>query len=454
MDKTTEALARYATQLRFEHIPAEVVHDAKAKLIDALGCALGGYNTELCKIARAMADVSTGNPAARVLGSQTLTTPQMAAFANGSMVHALDFNDVYMSQSTCHPSDALSGVLATADALGAGGKSLLLATVLSYEVSCNFADVLPREQGVDNTFYCLVGSALASAKLMGLSFEKMLNAVALAVVPNVALEQTRTGALSMWKNGAGANAARNAVFAAEAARAGISGPDAPIEGKWGLWNILKRQFDWAPFGGEGAAYRISQTNLKRYPAVAHAQSPISAALQLSGALRIEDIVSIVIDSYWVANRFKDPRSSLWNPTTHETAGNSIPYLVAVALTDGDVTEDSFSADRLTDAALKTLIGKIIVRENSAFNALYPQEWPCRIEVTLQSGEKKVAETRYFKGHTKSPLSDAEVETKFRHLASSVLPETKIDEILKSLWEIESMENVRSVLELFAVSNQS
>ncbi|HEX4328470.1 MAG TPA: MmgE/PrpD family protein [Burkholderiales bacterium] len=449
MDKSTEALASYAGNFRFEEIPAEVLHSAKCKVIDALGCAMGGYPTELCTITRAMAQASTGSPSARVLGSQAPSTPAMAAFANGTMVHAQDFNDVYMSQSTCHPSDGLSGVLATADALGASGASLLAATILSYEVSCNFADVIPREQGLDNTFYCLVGSALASARLMGLDMAQLQNTVALAVVPNVTLEQTRTGALSMWKNCAGANAARNAVFAAEAARAGLTGPDAPIEGKWGLWNNLGLQFEWAPFGGAATPYRISQTNLKRYPAVAHAQSPITAALQLREGLRVEDIEAIAIESYWVAKRFEDPRSPLWSPASHETAGNSIPYLVAVALTDGDVTEQSFDAGRLADPRLHALIKKTTIRETAAFNALYPSEWPCRIEITLTSGDKRVAETRYFKGHTKSPLSEAEVETKFRQLAAPVLAASDIEKILASLWKLEEVSDIRTVLGLFA-----
>lgn len=451
MDKSTEALARYAASLRFEDIPDAVLHRAKAALIDTLGCAMGGYETDLCTITRAMAGASSGNPPARVLGSQMLTTPQMAAFVNGTMVRGLDFNDVYMSQSTCHPSDALSGVLATGDALGVTGKSLLTAVVLAYEVSCNFADILPREQGIDNSFYCLVGSALANAKLMGLSLEQVLNTAALAIVANVSLEQTRTGVLSMWKNGAGANASRNAVFAAEAARAGITGPDAPIEGKWGLWNNLGFQFEWAQFGGAGHPYRISQTNMKRYPAVAHAQSPITAALDLRENLRVEEIATIAIECYWVAKRFEDPRSPLWRPTTHEAGGSSIPYLVAVALTDGEVTERSLTPERFADDKLKALVAKTTIRETAAFNELYPKEWPCRIEVTLNSGEKRSAEARYFKGHSKRPLSDHEVESKFRQLASAVLPEANTREILARLWDLQAVGDIRTVLKLFSTT---
>lgn len=452
MDKSTEALARYASELQYENIPAEILHDAKRKLIDTLGCAMGAYNAELCHATRVLAKGTVGNPPARLLGSQEYTTPQLAAFVNGTMVRALDFNDAYLAKASCHPSDAVSGIVATADAVGATGRGLLTATVLSYEVSCNFADVLLREQGIDNPFYCLVGGALASAKLMNLDFAQIANTVAFAVVPNLTLEETRAGELSMWKGCAGANAARNAVFAAEAARAGITGPDQPIEGKWGLWHMIGVKFQWAPFGGKGGDWRIAQTHLKAYPAVAHAQSPITAALQLYGKVKVEDIVSIAIDSYWVAKRFDDRNSPLWRPTTSETADHSIPYMVAAALIDGDVTAATFSAERLHDPKILALMQTMTVREDPAFTAAYPAEWPCRIEVKTKSGEVKTVETRYFKGHNKSPMSDAEIEAKFRRLTAGLLTDAQITEILERLWKLEAVSDIRDILKLFATKD--
>ena len=450
MDKSTETLARYATDLQYENIPAEVLHDAKCKLIDALGCAMGAYNAELCHVTRVLARGTVGNPPARLLGSQEQTTPQLAAFVNGTMVRCLDFNDAYLSKASCHPSDATSGLLATADAIGASGKALLAATVLSYEVSCNFADIMPREQGVDNPFYGLVGGALGSAKLMNLDFAKMANTVAFAIVPNVTLEETRSGELSMWKGCAGANAARNAVFAAEAARAGLTGPDQPIEGRWGLWNMIGHDFTWAPFGGKGGDWRITQTHLKSYPAVGHAQSPITAALQLYGKVKVEDISAITIDSYWVAKRFDDRDSPLWQPTTSETADHSIPYMVAAALLDGDVTAASFGAGRLRDPKIRALMKTMTVREDAAFNAAYPAEWPCRIEIKTRSGDVKTAETRYYKGHNKSPMSDSDIERKFCSLTTDLLDASQIREILDKLWHLEAVGNVGDVLKLFAI----
>ncbi len=168
-------------------------------------------------------------------------------------------------------------------------------------------------------------------------------------------------------------------------------------------------------------------------------------------MRAEEVAAIAIDTYWVAKRFEDPASPLWSPTTHETAGNSIPYLVAAALVDGDVTEQSFDAGRLADPRLKELVKKTSIRESTAFNDLYPREWPCRIEITLKSGAIKMAETRYFKGHNKSPLSDAEAETKFRQLASPVLGKADIEKILASLWKLEEVGDIRTVLRWFAVT---
>ena len=118
MDKATELLARYAAALRFEDLPPEVVHDAKRKLIDTLGCAIGAFDEEPSRIARALASRCVGRPPARIFGTQEMSTPEHAAFANGVMVRVQDYNDSYLSKASCHPSDTISGVLALADATG------------------------------------------------------------------------------------------------------------------------------------------------------------------------------------------------------------------------------------------------------------------------------------------------------------------------------------------------
>jgi len=93
-----------------------------------------------------------------------------------------------------------------------------------------------------------------------------------------------------------------------------------------------------------------------------------------------------------------------------------------------------------------------VREDPAFTAAYPAEWPCRIAVKTKSGEVKTVETRYFKGHNKSPMSDAEIEAKFRRLNSGLLTDAQITEILAKLWKLEAVSDIRDVLKLFAAKD--
>lgn len=450
MDHATESLAHYATSLGFDELPSEAVHDVKRKLIDTLGCAIGAYDEEPCRIARALARRCVGRPPARLFGTQEMSTPEHASFANGVLVRVQDYNDSYLARASCHPSDTLSGVLALADANGIDGRTLITSVVLAYEVSCNFADVLLREQGFDNTFFGAIGTAVAGSRLLGLSTAQIGHAIAMAVTPNITLAQTRLGELSMWKACAAANAARNGVFAALAAQHGLTGPDQPIEGRWGLRNVLG-DLEWAPFGGRGGPFRITKTHLKYYPAVVHAQSPVSAALELHGNLDVQEVESITIDSYWVAKRYSDPnRAALWNPTTRETADHSIPYLVAAALLDGDVTEATFTAERIADPRLRDLMRKIVLREKPEFTAAYPDGWPCRIEIATRSGERRVADVRFFKGHVMMPLTDAEVEAKFRRLTADFLEPAQRDALLRSVWDLDSVKDVRTVLEHLVV----
>jgi 2-methylcitrate dehydratase len=334
----------------------------------------------------------------------------------------------------------------------ADGRSAITASALAYDVFCNFSESVAREQGWDHTVFGVIADAAGAGKLFRLPREKMGNAIALAVIPNMALEQTRTGELSMWKGCAAANAARNGVFAAQLAQEGLSGPAQAIEGRWGLWHPLGR-FQWQPFGGRGRPFRVTQTHIKNFPAVVHAQTPITVALELHGKARPEEIEAIAIETYWVAERYVDRDNALWHPATRETADHSIPYCVAVALLDGAVTEASFSARRIRDARISALIEHTTIREDPAFTRLHPQEWPCRIELTLRGGEKRTAQARYFKGHAKRPLSDEEVERKFRALAAPLLGLRGADVVLAKAWRLDRLSNIGELLKLIRIGKR-
>ena len=451
MDRMIERLAEYAAELSYEDLSPEAVHECKLRLIDTLGCLVAAFDAPPSVIARAVARRAFGAPPSRILGTQESSTVELAAFANGTMLRYLDFNDAYFGKSSGHPSDNFAAVLAMADALHGNGRLVITASALAYEVFCNFDEVVPRELGWDYTIYGVIASAVAAGKVLGLDRTAMGNAIALAAVANLTLDETRRGELAMWKGCAAANAARNGIFAAQLAAEGMTGPELAIEGKWGLWHPLGR-FEWAPFGGRGAPFRVTQTHLKYYPAVVHAQTPITAAVDLHGVLAPQEIESIAIESYWVANRYTDRASPLWRPGTRETADHSLPYCVVAAILDGDITAASFSERRMRDPLIAELLGRTTIKENPEFTSLHPAEWPCRIVVTGRNGARKMAEARHFKGHAKRPLTDAEVAHKFHALTGPRLTRDEADAIIAKASRLEQLADVGELLSLFRFSS--
>src|SRR4051794_35780110 len=130
MDNTTRMLAEYVAGLRYEDLSDGAIREAKKHLIDTLGCALGGYRSQPASIARRIAEQVRGKPAASILFAGTQPSPEMATFANSTMVRYLDYNDSYISRGSGHPSDMVPACLAVAEALGANGRDTLVAMVV------------------------------------------------------------------------------------------------------------------------------------------------------------------------------------------------------------------------------------------------------------------------------------------------------------------------------------
>jgi 2-methylcitrate dehydratase len=188
MDGMIEKLASYAAGLSYRDLTPEAVHECKRRLIDALGCVVGGFHAEPTVIARELARRSRGNPSARILGTQEAVSPDLAAFANGTAMRYLDFNDAYFMMASGHPSDTFAAVLAAADAAHADGRAFVTAAAAAYEAYCGISDAVQREQGWDHSVQCVLGSAVGTARIMGLDRKKMGNAISLALVPNMAME--------------------------------------------------------------------------------------------------------------------------------------------------------------------------------------------------------------------------------------------------------------------------
>ncbi len=258
----------------------------------------------------------------------------------------------------------------------------------------------------------------------------------------------------MWKGCATAAAVRIGVFAAELAAEGMTGPGEPFEGRNGLWQHLGVEAPkWEGFGGGAKPFRITGTSFKAYPSVIHTQGPIGLVLELRQQVATAEIDSVHVATYGEAVRRTATEAEKWNPETRETADHSIPYLVAAAFQDGDVTPAIFAPSRIQDPALRQLIKKLTVVEEPEFTRRYPAESCTRIEVTTTDGRRVAAETSHPKGHYRNPLTDGEVEGKFRGLASGVLAAQGCDRVLREVWNLENAPTLDRLFESLVISRR-
>ncbi len=397
MDSTTRKLTDFTTHLQFSDFPAVAIKAAKARIASTLGASLAAFDFEPIRILKKVAQPVAAGPSASIFGTLDKTTPDMAAFVNSAMVRCLDMSDTYVSAGVTHPADAFPSILAVAEAEGLSGKDLMLATGLIYEIQCRFIDAVPYGHiGWDQTPVVALGAALGCSRLLGLSEEQIQHAIALAVIPNVALNQTRTGKLSMWKGMAGPQGARAGVFAAYLARAGMTGPDDVFEGKFGFWNQLMggKRFDIPiPSDMRDHTFGLQQTMIKSFPTRYNCQVPVFTAQKLRAMVDINAIESLKIESIRKAfGRWMDV-AEIWKPETRETADHSLPCTVSMALLDGTITPKTMKAERFKDPDVLAMIRKCTIELPDEFDDLAFKVRCCRLTARMKNGETVVAEYR-------------------------------------------------------------
>jgi len=341
-----------------------------------------------------------------------------------------------------------------AEAEGSSGKDLLLSIVLAYEIQCRLCDAADiRHRGWDHVCYGLPSTALAAGKLMRLSVDEMTEAVNLALNSHITMRQVRAGELSMWKGCSFANAARNGVFSALLAREGMTGPSPIFEGEMGFFQQISGPFQISiiGFGGRNGPFKIAETYLKFFPAEIHSQTSIWAALEARKEIENpDDIVSVEIASHEAGYTILGRDPEKWNPMTKETADHSLPYIVAMALLEGKIDNSTYSTKKYRDPKVLDFLKKITVVEDKTLSDRYPEAVANRITVKLSSGKVVTKQVAYHKGHPKNPMTDKEVEDKFKRLTWNYLNKNKAGRILETLWSLEKVRDVGRVVSLLAV----
>ena len=265
-----EELARFVVKASYDDLSDAARMALKIRILDSLGCAVGALDGEPVKLVREQLDDFGGTGHCGLIGGGR-TAPDRAAFYNSALVRYLDFNDSYLARhETCHPSDNLGAVLAACEYARAGGKDLLCALAVAYQVQCRLSDEAPvRARGFDHTTQGSYAVAAGVSKALDLDFNRTVNAIALCGTAFNALRVTRTGALSHWKGLAYPNTAFACTHAAFLAMRGITGPPEVFEGNKGFKDAISGPFaiNWS----EENLERVTRTIIKKFNAEIHSQ---------------------------------------------------------------------------------------------------------------------------------------------------------------------------------------
>ncbi|HET6867196.1 MAG TPA: MmgE/PrpD family protein [Solirubrobacteraceae bacterium] len=414
-----EQLAEFVTASRFEDISEPAREQLKLRVLDSLGCALGALDGEPPRMVREQVLEFGGAPLATLIGGGK-SAPDRAALYNGALVRYLDFNDSFLAPGeTCHPSDNLAPVLAAAEYAHADGRTLLVALAVAYQVQSRLSEVAPvRAKGFDHTVQGAYAVAAGVARALGLDARRTTNAIAIAGTSLNALRVTRTGALSQWKGLAYPATSFGATHAAFLAMRGITGPREVFEGNKGFYEAIAGRFelDWAAEDLES----VRRTILKKFNAEIHSQSAIEALLELRSEHRLtaDEVERIELDTFQVAYDIigGGEEGSKYEVRTKEEADHSLPYLLAVALLDGQVLPEQYLAERIAAPDVQELLRRVDVRPDAELSKRFPDEHSARVRLHLRDGHVLEREQHDYEGFHARPMGWDAVTAKFDRLA--------------------------------------
>jgi len=453
MKPISRVWADYALSFSYDHIDPTSLHTAKRFIYDSIGCALGAHHKPDVKIAESVYSTLGGAPQSRLYVSGTPLPAPAAAFVNGLKIRAMDYNDIYWKADPTHPSDLISGPMAVAEWIGCSGKNLIAAIVLAYELEMRMAEfAVPgiRERGWHHATLTAFVSPIAAGYLMDMDAEQLTNAVGIAGSHGCTLGKVVAGKLSNMKNTAEPFAVADGVIAALLAKEGYSGPEEVFEGKEGLFHCLGEGWNTEILteGLGSEPLRINQCSMKAFPTEALTHTPIGAFLTIvrEHGISYDQIDSVLVKSIErAADILSDPAK--YRPESKETADHSLPFCLAVGAVDHAVTPDSFNEERLQDERIFSVIDKFKVVAEPEFERIFPEKQATHVAVTTISGETYELRMDYPKGDPREPMSEAELDIKFRALAGKVMTERRMDEIKEAIFSLENFDTIAEFMDV-------
>jgi 2-methylcitrate dehydratase len=448
----TAEISRWAAGVKFSDLSSEAVHQSKRFLLDSVGCALGGFRQHDVALAlRVLDEVAAPGPAT-VIGSGKKMDVVHAAFANALMIRCMDYNDIYWKQDPSHPTDIFPAALACSERAKSDGKELMVGLVLGHEFEmrlCEAAFPGIRERGWHHATFTALVSPIVAGRMLHLPWEQIQHAIGISASARACFGAVTAGKLTMMKNTVSPMGTESGVLAALLAGEGYTGPEHIIDGKEGLVHVFGPEWKLNLLTeGLGESWRITQCGMKFFPTEALTHAPISATLDLikEHDLKPEQIAKVHIRSLArAADILADP--SKYDPRSKETADHSLPYCIAAAIVDRQVTPAQFTPEKINDPQVRAQLRKVEVVAAPEIERVFPALQRVAVTITTTDGKAFSKQLDYPKGDPRNPLSDLEVEEKFAALADGVIGRTRQQRVRDAIWNLEKSGSVAQLMEL-------
>lgn len=437
-------LGRFVHHFHSRDLPADAWHAAKRCLVDWAAATIpGGLQPPATLLDAALAD-ERGRSRAVLLPAATPMTPRAAALINGCAAHTIEFDDIYRD-GIYHPgAPTIAAALAAAQATGASGDLFLRAVIAGYELATRIAVVVNpahyefwHTTGTVGTF----GAAAAAAVLLRLDAEQCTHALATSGTLAAGLQQAFR-AHSMSKPLHSGHAAETGLLAALGAGRGVTGALDILEGPRGFGAAMSHAPDFSRLLDDADRFNITRMTVKNYSCCGHTFAAVDAARELRArtGLAASDIAALHVATYGKALEVAGNP----NPQSAFEAQFSIPYCVSVAFHTGSARLDAFTEARLADPTVRALVERVRLAVDPAADAAYPRQRAATVTLQTRSGREETFHAPTRKGDPDYPLSDEDLDDKFRELVTPVFGAAPTAALLATLWHVDALPDLAAL----------
>lgn len=446
-------MAGWAAGLRFEDLPDAVVADTRRRILDTLGIMVAASTTPQTRAVREAAAALGQGDEAGLVGFGGRTTAALAALVNGSGAHGLNFDDTH-PETLIHTSvSTVPAALALGEATGAGGRDAMLAVALGNEINCRIGIVAPGQMhrsGFHPTSVCgTLAAALMAGRMLALDPARLCHAMGIAGSQAAGILESFADGTWVKTMHAGWSA-QAGIVAARLAAADFTGPATVLEGRFGVFNSFCRSpADFAPdrlLDGLGSEWEVLKTAFKPWPCGHPTHGYVDAALRLRQEHGVvpDDIARVVLlvrEAHIPI--ICEPRAVKIRPLTAYQAGDALPFVVAAALRFGTIDYTALDDDAIRDPVVLSLAERVFPEPDP--DPAPPAQFRGRLRIETRDGRVLEGVQEHSRGSAANPMSDAELEDKFRANAAMVLPDARVERAVELARDLPALPRIADLV---------